>query len=282
MPVRDGTVERDGVDLHYLDWGGDGLPLVLIHATGFLGALWRPIAETLAGRFRVVAFDQRGHGDSGKPADGYTFEAFALDLQCVIEELELERPLVAGHSAGGTTIVVHAAMHPGLVRRAVLIEPILPRPEWYANPAEGRNANSLADQARKKRAVWPSTDELFETYRSRPTFQSWRKDVLRIYVEEGTQPRDDGQVELKCAPELEAQFFEAVTKIDPWPMLPKLEAPTLVLWGANSHLQARSPDKGLEDSLPNSRTVHVPEASHFLPQERPEEVARLIEGFFAD
>ena len=77
MSLKEGVVESDGVAIHYLDWGGDGPPLLLIHATGFLGALWRPIAERLTGRFRVVAFDQRGHGESGKPADGYTFEAFA-------------------------------------------------------------------------------------------------------------------------------------------------------------------------------------------------------------
>ena len=55
MPVREGAVDSDGVAIHYLDWGGDGPPLVLIHATGFLGAIWRPIAERLAGRFRIVS-----------------------------------------------------------------------------------------------------------------------------------------------------------------------------------------------------------------------------------
>ena len=60
MPVREGAIQGEGASLHYLDWAGDGPPLILIHATGFLAALWRPIAERLSGRFRVVAFDQRG------------------------------------------------------------------------------------------------------------------------------------------------------------------------------------------------------------------------------
>lgn len=283
MSLQEGVVDSDGVAIHYLDWGGDGPPLLLIHATGFLAALWRPIAERLTGSFRVVAFDQRGHGESGKPADGYTFEAFAADLQRVIEALELERPFAAGHSSGATTIVVHAHEHPDLVRRAVLIEPILPRPEWYTHPEEGRNANTLAERARKKRSVWPDRQELFESYRSRETFASWREDMLRIYVDEGTRARADGQVELKCPPELEGQFFEAVTKVEVWPMLPALAAPTLLLWGANSHLHARGgSDTSAEEALPEARTVHVADASHFLPQERPDEVARLMEGFLAD
>ncbi|MCH8026194.1 MAG: alpha/beta hydrolase, partial [Chloroflexi bacterium] len=111
MAVQQGSFDSDGVTLRYLDWGGDGPPLILIHATGFLAALWRPIAERLSARFRVVAMDQRGHGESDKPPDGYRFDVFADDLQRLIEALELESPIAAGHSSGGTTIVVHAARH---------------------------------------------------------------------------------------------------------------------------------------------------------------------------
>jgi lipase len=284
MPVREGTVDSDGVAIHYLDWGGDGPPLILIHATGFLAALWRPIAERLCSRFRVVAYDQRGHGDSDKPAEGYCFEAFAADLQRLIEALALERPLAAGHSSGGTVVVVHAATHPGVISRAVLIEPILPRRDWFEQPPGGRNANSLAEAARRRRAVWPSVAELFQAYRERETFQTWREDVLRIYVEEGTRARDDGRVELKCPPELEAQFFEAVTLMDFWPLLPKMQCPSLVLWGAESHLRERLAGEVQEALLSASggRTIAVPGATHFLPQERPDEVARLMEEFFSD
>ncbi len=287
MSVREGAIDSDGTAIHYFDWGGDGPPLILIHATGFLAALWRPIAERLAGRFRVIAVDQRGHGDSDKPVNGYRFEAFAADLQRVIEVLELEGPLAAGHSSGGTTIVVHAAQHPGVVRRAVLIEPILPRRDWFVQPPEGhrtgRNPNSLAEGARRRRAVWPGREVLFRSYCSRPTFRTWREDVLRLYVDEGTRlRRDDGQVELKCPPEIEGQFFEAVRYMDTWPMLAKLQCPTLVLWGGESHLHSRGLKRQVQDAIPQARTVVVPGASHFLPQERPAEVARLTEEFLAD
>lgn len=284
MRVREGTIASGETGLHYLEWGPPtGAPLLLIHATGFLAALWRPIAERLATVFRVVAIDQRGHGDSGKPPDGYRFETFASDLQRLIEALELEGPAAAGHSSGGTTIVAHAAQQPGVVRRAALMEPILPRPEWFDNnPPGGRGPNTLAEGARKRRAVWPSREEALRSYRKRDTFRSWREDVLRLYVEEGTFERADGQVELKCPPEIEAQFFAAVRHIDPWPMLSKLTCPTLVLWGAASHLRARGLDRMLDEALPNGRTVLVPETSHFLPQERPDEVARLMAEFLAD
>ena len=59
MTVREGTVDSGGVKLHYLDWGGDGPPLIVLRATGFLAKLWQPMAEQLASRYRVAAYDQR-------------------------------------------------------------------------------------------------------------------------------------------------------------------------------------------------------------------------------
>ena len=285
MDIREGAIDSDGTTIHYLDWGGGGPPLILIHATGFLAALWRPIAEALQGRFRVIAMDQRGHGDSAKPEDGYRFETFATDLQHLIEQLELEAPLAAGHSSGGTTIVAHIAEHPNVIRRAILIEPILPRRDWESQPPEGRqrgrNPSSLADGARKRRAVWPSREALFASYRQRDAFRTWREDVLRLYVEEGTSDRDDGQIELKCPPALEAKFFDAVRHVDSEPMLARMQCPTLLLWGGESHLHLGL-SQHVEGALSQVRTVAVPGTTHFLPQERPDEVSRLIEEFLAD
>ncbi len=285
MTVRKGTFDSHGANIHYLDWGlseGDGPPIILLHATGLFAALWRPIAEQLSSRFRVVAMDQRGHGDSDKPADGYTFELLADDTQRLIEELGLERPLAVGHSSGGTTIVVHAEQYPGVIERSVLIEPILPQPDWYSAKVPNMNPNSMAEGARKRRAIWPSRREMLEAYQPRLMFERWREDMLRTYVDEGTFDREDGQVELKCPPEIEAQFFEAVTNIDAWSNISEFTMPTLALWGAESHLMARGLADDLTAALPNAKTVLVNGATHFLPQERPDEVARLIEQFLSD
>ena len=287
MTVREGAFDSHGVSIHYLDWGppagrpaAGAPPLILIHATGFLAALWSPIAEQLSSKFRVVAMDQRGHGDSAKPADGYTFDLLADDTQRLIDKLDLERPFAVGHSSGGTTIVVHAEKYPGVIQRSVLIEPILPRSDWYE--VQNMNPNLLAEGARKRRAVRPSRQEMFEAFQSRPMFERWREDMLHMYVDEGTADRDDGQVELKCPPEVEAQFFEAVTEVDAWPSLAKFTMPTLVLWGAGSHLITRGLADQVDEALPNAETMLVDGTTHFLPQERPDEVARLIEQFLSD
>ncbi len=281
MTVREGTVDSGGVGLHYLDWGGDGPPLILLHATGFLARLWAPIAEQLTDRFRVIAYDQRGHGDSDNPPDGYTFEQFAEDLDAVINSLGLDRRadgardaasiVCAGHSAGASTIVMHAAQHPGVISRAVLLEPILPKRDWFAN-----GENSRAEAARRRRPVWPSTAEMFGSFRSRPPFDTWREDILRLYVEDGTRQREDGQVELKCPPELEAKFFEAVRLADFYTALHSMRCPTLFVWGAEGDLQRRT-GAAAQSAVTYSQGITVPGATHFLPQEKPDEVVRLLQ-----
>ena len=113
-------------------------------------------------------------------------------------------------------------------------------------------------------------------------FENWREDVLWTYLREGVVDRDDGQVELKCPPEIEAQFFEAVTKVDVWPRLSEFTIPTLALWGANSHLLSRGLSNYVDKALPHVNTVLVDDTGHLLPQERPDEVARLIGEFLSD
>src|SRR6266478_3385812 len=67
---KSGFVNVNGLRLHTLDWGGDGEPIVILHATGFLGRIYRPLAERLREIGHVYSYDQRGHGDSAASPDG--------------------------------------------------------------------------------------------------------------------------------------------------------------------------------------------------------------------
>jgi len=69
--------------------------------------------------------------------------------------------------------------------------------------------------------------------------------------------------------------------MDFWPLVARVQCPALVLWGAESHLRDRLADH-TQQALPHARTAVVPGTTHFLPQERPDEVARLIEEFLSD
>ena len=202
MNPDEGYVDANGVRLHYLRWraadGGDLPPIVLLHATGFLARLWQPVAEALASRFDVFAYDTRGHGDSDKPppdGENYHWRNLVADLHGFCDALGLRGVPIAGHSSGGAAAAYLAATHQEYVSRLILFEPII-FPAQFAPPEDRRN--ELAEGARKRRLVWRDAEEIVETYRTRPAFARWREDVLRLYADHGTFRREDGQVELKC------------------------------------------------------------------------------------
>ena len=284
MNPREGFVRTNGTDLHYVQWGDDAAPPMLaVHPTGFLSWTWAPVAERLAARWRVIANDQRGHGDSAKPAEGYDFETLACDLQGLIEALDLRDPVAVGHSSGATTLVAHAAIFPGVLRALALVEPIIPQPEWD-NPPSGEPARSASDMrelALRRRAVWDSPEAMFASFRSRAPFASWTDDALRSYVVHGLAPRPDGQFELKCPPTLEAKFYEAVARLNPAPYLAGVTCPVLILWGAQSELARDGFVRRIHEAFAGATTRILDGTTHFAPMERPGVVAAEIERFLS-
>jgi pimeloyl-ACP methyl ester carboxylesterase len=106
----DGWVEVNGLRLHYLDWGGAGRPPVLFLHGGSAHAHWWDFAiPLLAERFRCIALDLRGHGESGRPANAdYGLAAHAADVGAVVGALGLGGGGVVGHSFGGWVAMVYA------------------------------------------------------------------------------------------------------------------------------------------------------------------------------
>jgi pimeloyl-ACP methyl ester carboxylesterase len=109
----------DGTEIHVDEFGpADRPPLVLVHAWMCSIELWHRQIEALAGEFRIIAFDLRGHGRSGRATDDdYTIEPFADDLEAVVADrlAEGERAVLAGHSMGAMTIAAWAHRHPDSV-----------------------------------------------------------------------------------------------------------------------------------------------------------------------
>ena len=268
-------VNLDRLRFHYLEWESSGPPLLLVHGTGFHAYVWKPIAQLLSQSFRVIGIDQRGHGDSSKPENDYTWDHFGEDLHHFIEALGLQGVPAVGHSAGATAIAYCAANHLGMVSSAVLIDPILvpkiPEGQTFQNP--------LAQRARKRRMIWDSRTSLFHSYRTRVPFNSWREDVLWAYIEEGTVLRPDGHIELKCPGTIEAQIFDQAASLDGFSILPKVNIPVLVLRGENSDAFSEASAATAMSLLPKASYKLIARTSHFVPMERPDAVERAIRAF---
>jgi pimeloyl-ACP methyl ester carboxylesterase len=279
------VLPETGIEIAVQDWGGDG-PLALVHhANGFCAALWAPVAERLRGRFRIVAMDARGAGDSPEPpadvadAVAFSWDAMARDVRAVAEILlaETGRPRIGlglGHSFGGTLVMAAEAAHPGLFERIVAVDPVTPPPPGVGPPGRG---GQLAEQARRRRSVWPSRAAAHAHFAGRPLFRSWTERALDLYVAEGLRDRPDGRVELKCSPRAEAGVFGGDGAFDVFRTLAGLRPPVLLLWAARGNFP-RPVYERLAASMADCRIEDV-DAGHLIPMEDPEAVVRAVEGF---
>ncbi len=274
MKPVSGFLQREHVRLHYVDWGGDGPPLVLVHATGFHARLWDWYAERMAGRARVIAIDQRGHGDSSIPDDGFAWGCSTEDLHALIEHLGIAGCTAAGHSSGGTAAATCAGRFPGSIGALVPIDPVLP----WGERREHLRSNPMAEAARRRRNVWESPHQFEATMQQREAFRLWRPEILAHYAHHGLRRRkEDHHYELKCAPESEALVFEGAGRDDPWPALESLRIPVTVLRATATATGVSPCPPGAAARIPGARELLVP-TTHFIPMEAPETVQAALEA----
>ena len=108
----------DGRTLSYVDFGGPGRPLIALHGHMSEGMSYADLAARLAPHWRVIAPDQRGHGDSDRAAD-YSREGYLADLEALMDHLGLDRAALVGHSLGAINAYQFAARHPERVSALV-------------------------------------------------------------------------------------------------------------------------------------------------------------------
>ena len=136
----------DGTAIHYTDWG-TGHPVVLIHGWPLSGAMWEYQAMFLAANgCRVIAYDRRGFGESGKPYAGYDYDTFADDLAALLDGLDLTGVTLVGFSMGGGEVARYLARHgTRRVARAVLVAAVTPMLARTPDHPEGAPAKVFED-----------------------------------------------------------------------------------------------------------------------------------------
>jgi pimeloyl-ACP methyl ester carboxylesterase len=187
---------------------------VLLHPNGLCAGFFEPLALRLRDAFRPVAVDLRGHGGTATPASrgGFGFADMAADALAVLDHLGIDRAAALGQSLGGGVATIVDALRPGVFARLLLCEPVAFSPDAMASRPRGEGpgdgGNYMAAIARKRRAVWSDRDTVLRSYRRRPPFDALAAEAVDAYVRWGFVDRPDGQVELACAPEVEATIFE--------------------------------------------------------------------------
>ncbi|HZB27375.1 MAG TPA: alpha/beta hydrolase [Gemmatimonadales bacterium] len=124
-PHRSGFVFSSGVRIHYLDFGGQGEPMVFLTGLGSSAHIFDDFAPRFTDRFRVVAMTRRGHAESDRPKDGYTLDRLVDDLKAVLDTLGFRRATLVGHSIAGGELTLFANRFPGRVARLIYLDAVL-------------------------------------------------------------------------------------------------------------------------------------------------------------
>jgi N-formylmaleamate deformylase len=257
---RHGVCETDGVSLHYLRTGGAGPPVVMLHGLMGSGACWAPLARALERDFDVVMPDARGHGDSSAPPDGYRYEQLARDVETLVRDLRLERPVLLGHSMGGMTAAVVASRGVGL-RGVILVDPTFLRPERQREVSE----SDVAAQHREALALTKA--ELVARARARHPQRS--PELVELQAEARLKTRL-AAFDVLTPPS--PAYRELVRAIDCPALLVIGDAPVVTLAMATE----------LRELQPRLRLAQIEGAGHGLPFEQPDRLREVVVAFLRE
>ncbi len=269
-------VPAEGLELAVWEWPGDSPAVVFAHATGFHGRCWDQVARCFAGR-RRLAIEFRGQGRSSKPAPPYPWQPFGADLAAVADALDVRQAIGVGHSMGGHSVVAAAIRRPATFRSLVLIDPTIWPLECYGSPPFD------ASFIRRRRAVFASTEEMWQRFHARLPFSRWHPAVLRDYCQFGVLARDSHYV-LACPPAVEASIYEhsreAASNL--YPGIPSVTQPVLVVRAGIAYrpgifdLDASPTAPDLAAHFRAGEDLLLEGRNHYIPMESPELVAEWI------
>jgi pimeloyl-ACP methyl ester carboxylesterase len=259
------TPSLGGVRLHAIHWGDASAPrLVLLHGGGANAHWWDHLAPTFAERFRVVALDFRGHGDSDWPRE-VEVGAFARDLAALLEHLGGAAPVLMGHSMGGHIALEHAARHGG-VRALVAIEVV---------------RGAVAGQSRRMRLAlgfrrsYRTREEALERYRFLPPAPHASEALRARLAAHSLREEPDGRFGFKFDP----RWFGLPP--NPRPPLARIACPTLIVRGAESTLLSAEGAAAVAAEIPGARVAVIEGAGHNLHLEQPAAFLAEAQAFLA-
>ncbi|WP_089090224.1 alpha/beta fold hydrolase [Nodularia sp. NIES-3585] len=123
MPLRQ-TLSKPDIELSYLEWNQGEEPLLLLHGLADNALVWSGLGDDLAADYHIIAPDMRGHGESSKPEDDYSFESAIADLEALMDHLGWSSAHVVSHSWTGKLAAIWARTNPARLRSMVLVDPI--------------------------------------------------------------------------------------------------------------------------------------------------------------
>jgi pimeloyl-ACP methyl ester carboxylesterase len=264
-------ISLNGLKLHYLDHGTEAKPpLLCIHGLTGNAHNFDALAPRLTPNFHVMSLDVRGRGDSGWTAGSeYTPQNYAADLAGLLDELRVERITLIGTSMGGMISILFAGGYPHRVEKLILndigpdIDPAgIARIGSYVGESPSE-FNNLPEVAAYYRANYPAMSNIPEA-------------ELVEQVKWSVKPAGNGKLTWKMDPQIRKPMRTAARPLDMWVPFARIEAPTLVIRGAESDILAARTVERMKSVAPHVESVEIPGVGHAPTLREPKSLAAIL------
>jgi pimeloyl-ACP methyl ester carboxylesterase len=289
-PSGSAFVTLNGLRFHYIEYARDGDPpgpvdapsIVLLHGLASNARWWVLVGPMLARRFRVVALDQRGHGESATRDTGYDFATVAGDLAAFVDELGLDRPVIVGHSWGGNVALEYAATHPDAVAGLVLVDGGFMEPQARPGATWERAERELAPPD----LTHLRPEQLVAGAKQWELGSIWSGEIEAALLG-NFAVAGDGTIRPHLSRANHMQVVRALWEQRPSQLYEHVSAPVLFVLAERAGggrtrdwmAMKREAIARAEGSLPDCRVLWMQDTIHDIPLHRPNELAHEIEGF---
>ena len=281
--IQHTTVEANGTYFHVAA-AGEGKPLLLLHGWPEFWFTWKPVMMRLADRYRLIAPDLRGFGDSGKPIGAFGPQDHASDLLALLDELGIEKIGIVGHDVGGAAMMPLARLardrlaglfffdfiYPGIGARMGAPDSL--KEIWY----QSFNQMSIAPTL-----VGASRDTCRAYFGHFLHHWTWRKDtfddVLEIFIDNFLKP---GNLEGGFAHYKGTHAGRIAVMKGEAPKLPQIDVPTCVRWAEHDPVLPYEWKDRLSETFSDLDLGQFPDVGHFPHRENPDRAAEEIRTFF--
>ena len=262
------TVTTNGIKMNYVDTGGEGTPVLLVHGFPLDLTMWQPQIDALGDRWRLIVPDLKGAGQSEGPDDSsrYTMDSYADELKGLLDELGIDKVVLGGLSMGGYVAFAFLRKYPDAVSALVLADT---RAE--ADPPEGIEKRTKQQEQVRSEGTAGLIEALTGALISQTT-KDTKPDVVKTVREALDNPARSfiGELEaMKARP-------------DSTPGLASISVPTLIIVGEDDGVTPPDASRKLHEHIGGSRLVVLPEAGHLSNLEVPEAFNSALAEFLGE